>query len=85
MVLSKIISQNQSRFIKGRNIAENILLAQEIIRDIGKMNKNVNMVVKLDMEKAYDKVSWIFLTRVLRQFDLSKIIIDLVWRLVANN
>lgn len=54
-VLLKLISQNQSRFVKGRNIAENILLAQEIIRDISKRNNNVNMVVKLDMEKAYDR------------------------------
>lgn len=57
LVLPKIISQNQSGFIKDRNIPENVLLLQEIIRDIGKRNKNVNVVVKLDMEKTYDRVS----------------------------
>lgn len=35
-VLHKIISTNQTGFMKGRNITENILLAQEIIKDINK-------------------------------------------------
>lgn len=37
------------------------------------------------MERAYDKVSWIFLTKVLRQFDFLEIIIDMVWTLMINN
>lgn len=31
-VLSRLISQTQSGFVKGRSIIENMLLAQEIIR-----------------------------------------------------
>lgn len=49
IVLPKIISKNQSGFVKGRNIAENVLLAQEIIRDINRRNMNVNIVVKLNI------------------------------------
>lgn len=84
-VLPKLISPNQSEFIKGRSISENILLAQEIIGDINKRNKHTNVVVKLDMGKVYDRVSWVFLTKVLRKFSFSKIIIDMVWRLISNN
>ncbi|XP_060210567.1 uncharacterized protein LOC132637503 [Lycium barbarum] len=72
-------------FVKGRNIAENVLLAQEIIRDINLRAKHTNMVIKLDMAKAYDRLSWIFLTKVLRQFGFGEVIIDLVWRLLSNN
>ncbi|XP_060202276.1 uncharacterized protein LOC132630725 [Lycium barbarum] len=54
-------------------------------RDVNKRNKLHNVVVKLDMAKAYDRVSWIFLTKVLRQFGFSEVIIDMVWRLVSNN
>lgn len=54
-VLHKIIFSNQFEFIKGRNISENILLAQEIVRDINKRIKHLNVVVKLDMAKAYDR------------------------------
>lgn len=84
-VLPKIISPTQSGFVKGRSITENILLAQEIIRDIYRRSQNVNVVVKLDMAKAYDRVSWIFLTKVLRRFGFAEPIIDMVWRLVSNN
>lgn len=45
----------------------------------------MNVVVKLDMEQGYDRVSWIFLTKVLRQFGFSEIMIDRVWRLVSYN
>lgn len=56
-VVPKIISKNQSGFVKDRSIAENILLAEKIIRDIGKRNKFFNVMVKLGMTKAYDRVS----------------------------
>lgn len=84
-VVPKIISPNQLGFVKGRSIMENVLLAQEIIKDINMRKKYVNVVVKLDMDKAYDRVSWIFLTKVLRKFGFSKVIIDMVWRFVSNN
>lgn len=53
-ILPKLISHNQTGFLKGRSITENILLAQEIIHGIGKRNVGGNIVVKLDMSKAYD-------------------------------
>jgi len=56
-LLPKLISYNQSGFVKGRSIIENILLTQEIVTDIRKRGKPVNVVIKLDMAKAYDKVS----------------------------
>lgn len=56
-VFHKIISTNQTGFMKRRNIFENVLLAQEIIRDIDKRKRHHNVVVKLDMTKAYDRVS----------------------------
>lgn len=85
MVSQKIISQNQSEFVKGRSIIKNILLAQEIIRDINRRNKLINFVIKLDMTKAYDRVLWVYLTKVTRRFGFSKIIIDMVWRLISNS
>ncbi|XP_059289392.1 uncharacterized protein LOC132042904 [Lycium ferocissimum] len=65
----------------GRSIVENILLTQEIISDIrlktnkGKKNGNQivpNVVMKLDMTKAYDRLSWLFLTNVMRRMGFSE-------------
>ncbi|XP_049356312.1 uncharacterized protein LOC125820932 [Solanum verrucosum] len=84
-VLPVIISRNQSGFIKGRSITENVLLAQEIVRDINGRNKFHNVVVKLDMAKTYDRVSWKYLVKGLRKFGFSERIIDMVVRVISNN
>lgn len=42
------------------------------------------MVIKLDMEKAYDKMSWKFIYAVLRKFGFSEIWIDIISRLLSN-
>lgn len=55
--LPRIISKNQLRFMKGGSICKNMLLAQKINKDINKKNKPHNVVVKLDMAKAYDRIS----------------------------
>jgi len=57
-ILPELVSLNQSGFVKGRSISENIMLAQEIIHQIKKPNIGSNVVIKLDMAKAYDRVSW---------------------------
>lgn len=49
LVLPNIISKNQIGFMKGRSIAENVLLAQELIRDLRRMKDYRNIVLKLDM------------------------------------
>lgn len=77
-ILPRIISRNQSGFIKGRTILENILLAQEIISDINKPNRGGNIVLKLDMTKAYDRVSWIFLRKVLKKMGFSDQWIEII-------
>lgn len=84
-MLSRIISPNQSGFVTGRSITENMLLSQEIIMNINKRKQHTNVVVKLHMAKAYDRVSWIFFTKVPRSFSFSEVLIDMIWRLVSNN
>lgn len=84
-LLTKIVSENQTGFVKGRLITENILLTQEIIHRIRKENRGGNIVIKLDMSKAYDKLSWAFLTTTLRKMGFSEKTTDLIHNLVGNN
>lgn len=56
-ILSRFISPDQLGFIKGRSSIENILLTQELTVDIEKRRHPSNVVMKLDMTKAYDRVS----------------------------
>ncbi|XP_049381372.1 uncharacterized protein LOC125845930 [Solanum stenotomum] len=61
------------------------MLAQEIIHQIKKPNIGSNVVIKLDMAKAYDRVSWPYICLVLRRMGFDKTFIDMVWRIMANN
>ncbi|PKU60950.1 hypothetical protein MA16_Dca027958 [Dendrobium catenatum] len=60
-LLSKIISLNQTAFVKGRLISENILLAQELVNDLNLKVRGGNMFLKLDISKAFDNISWDFI------------------------
>lgn len=61
-----LISDNQSAFIYGRRIMDNILLAQEIIKDYGRMSGKPRCAIKLDLKKTSDSVHWNFVFNVLK-------------------
>ena len=56
----KLISSNQTAFIKGRFILESVVMAHEVIHEIHRSGSS-GLILKLDYEKAYDRVSWDFL------------------------
>ncbi|XP_049405105.1 uncharacterized protein LOC125868520 [Solanum stenotomum] len=84
-ILPLLRSENQSGFVRGRSITENIMLAQEITHRIKRPKEGDNVVIKLDMTKAYDIVSWSFTSLVLRRFGFGEFFIDLIWRIMSNN
>jgi hypothetical protein len=57
-VLWEIISPNQSTFILGRLITDNVLIAFEALHTMDSClsDKEGYMVLELDMSKAYDRV-----------------------------
>ena len=66
-ILPHLIPENQGGFVKGRKIWDNIILVQEAIQSSSK-NGDKGMVVKLDLENAFDRVSHSFLLQVMRRF-----------------
>ncbi|KAJ6813372.1 uncharacterized protein M6B38_143775 [Iris pallida] len=83
-VLPLIISREQTGFVKGRSIHENISLAHEIISNIDKKITGGNIAIKLDMSKAYDRVSWRFLIKVLHKLEFNWTWINLIYRAISN-
>ena len=80
-----MISSNQYWFDKGRSIPENIILAQEIIHHIKKHNVRSNVIIKLDMTKAYDRVYLSYICLFLRKMGFDEIFIDMVCIVMTDN
>jgi hypothetical protein len=65
-LLHKIISPTQSAFLKDCSIHDNTTLAHEIFHSMKQKKGNGGlMVVKLDIEKAFDSMEWEFLSKIL--------------------
>lgn len=48
-------------FVPGRVIHDKVLLVQELAHDLNHCTRGNNMVLKLEMAKAYDRMSWPFI------------------------
>jgi hypothetical protein len=64
-IVEILISPTQTIFIPGRNIMEGVVVLHEAILEIHR-KKMSGIVLKVDIEKAYDKVNWDFLYQTLR-------------------
>jgi hypothetical protein len=70
-VLDKVISKTQSAFIKGRQILDPILIANESL-DSRRRSGEAGIMCKMDVEKAYDHVNWDFLLYMLKRCGFGK-------------
>ena len=83
--LDKLISPMQTAFVPGRKGIDNIIIAQEIIHGLGKKKGRTGyMALKIDLEKAYDKLEWSFIRDMLIRVNLPKDIIDLIMSCVST-
>jgi hypothetical protein len=63
-VAKKIIRKNQTGFIHGRNILEGVVVLHEVLHELHR-TKARGLILKIDFEKAYDRVRWDFLEKVM--------------------
>lgn len=68
-VLQGIISENQSAFVPGRAISDNVLITHEVLHylKVSGATKHCTMAVKSDISKAYDRLEWSFIREVLER------------------
>lgn len=85
-VLPELISPNQSAFILGRLISDNILVAYETLHTMHTRmwGKDGYMAIKLDMSKVYDRVEWQFLEVVMRRMGFTEKWINLIMMCVRT-
>ena len=63
--MGELVDEHQMTFLKGRQIMDATLLANELV-DSRVKQKLVGVLCKLDIEKAYDHVNGSFLLKILR-------------------
>ncbi|XP_016743202.1 uncharacterized protein [Gossypium hirsutum] len=62
MVFPKFIALEQAGFLVGQNMTDNIFITQEVIHSMRRtQKKRMWMAIKIDLEKAYDRVHWDFI------------------------
>lgn len=69
--MDKLISTCQSSFVKTRNIMQSVLTLNEVLHE-SRRKKTQRVVLKLDFEKAYDKVDWCYLMKCLKRKGFSE-------------
>jgi hypothetical protein len=77
ILLHHFISPNQSAFVPSRTIHDSSILAHELLHTIkSKKGRGGLMAVKIDMEKAFDRMEWGFLLSILIKLGFSSIWIN---------
>ncbi|GLT95486.1 hypothetical protein SLE2022_131660 [Rubroshorea leprosula] len=84
--MDKLISPCQSSFISGRQGMDNVIILQELVYSFAKKSgKSGDMICKLDLEKAYDRLEWSFIREALIFFRFPMEIIDLIMSMVSSS
>ena len=79
------IFETQSAFVAGRQITNNVLIAQEMLHALrtNSRGREKRMAIKTDMSKAYDRLEWDFISAVMKNMGFSDTWIEWIMRCVS--
>jgi hypothetical protein len=86
VTLPNVIDHEQSAFIQGRLITDNALIAMECFHWMKKKRKGKKgvMALKLDMSKAYDRIEWQFVEKVMSIMGYPPRLVSLIMRCIST-
>jgi hypothetical protein len=82
--LSNLVSVNQSAFVKGWCIHDNFLLVQGTAKALHNL-KMPRVLLKLDITKAFDSISWPFLLEVLQHLGFGQVCCTILSKLLRSS
>ncbi|VFQ69832.1 unnamed protein product [Cuscuta campestris] len=71
-LLPKIIPSEQTGFQTGMGVDEQILLVEEMVHKIDSKIRGGNVIIKLDMAKAFDNLEWDYIQGILKKLGFSE-------------
>lgn len=84
-LLNDITNPAQASFIPGRQITNNIVIAQEIVNKYRRPKSKKGLLAwKIDLSKAYDWLSWKFISDTLNEIGFERKTINLIMRCFSN-
>ena len=84
--MPNLISPCQTALVVGRQGSDNVIIAQETIYSLNKRKgKEGFMVIKIDLEKAYDRLEWCFIRKVFTCFGFPPNITKLIMSYISSS
>ena len=85
-ILPSIVSPIQTAFVPGRQGMDNVVIVQEIVHALSRRKGRVGgMAIKIDLEKAYDRMEWSFIKVVLEHFKFPTSFVNLVMECISSS
>lgn len=84
-VMDTLVDNSQPAFVPGRVITDNIILSHELVKEYGRKGVSPSRcTIKLDMQKAYDFVEWVFLEQVLHSLNFPDRFVKLILSCICS-
>ena len=86
IIFPNVISDARSTFVPDRLITNNTTVAFEVLHKMRnrRKGKRGQMAVKLDISKAYDRMEWCFLERIMAKLGLNERLVHLAKEIVTT-
>ena len=84
-LIPALVSPLQSAFMVGKRSSDNVIIAQELIHSLKRRKGREGfMVIKINLEKVYDRLEWSFIRMVLDHFGFPKNFSELILSCVST-
>ncbi|KAK3231084.1 hypothetical protein Dsin_002965 [Dipteronia sinensis] len=85
VLLPGLVSPNQVAFVPGRQIQDNIVVAQEVLHKFKNVRGKMGYIAwKIDLAKAYDRLQWGFINQVLEEVGITGTLNNLIMTCIST-